>query len=110
MWKEEIVMFECELRRDSAELVTVTVKGSLVLGSPTERLRSCLKAVTDRYSTIRVDATELKFMDSSGLGELVLAHSEADAFGGKVELIGATKHIRNLLVLTKLVTVFGANA
>jgi anti-sigma B factor antagonist len=102
-------MFEYEIRRDSVDQVTVQIKGTLVLGSPTNRLRACLKTVTDRYPKILIEATDLKNMDSSGLGELVLAHAEAKAHGGTVELIGATKHIRNLLVLTKLVTVFGVS-
>jgi anti-sigma B factor antagonist len=102
-------MFDCEMKRDSAERVTVKIRGSLVLGSPTDRLRECLRTLTDRYPAIRIDATELKFMDSSGLGELVLARAEAKALGGEVELVGATKNIRDLLVLTKLVTVFGVS-
>ena len=100
-------MFEYEMRRDGPEQVTVQIRGSLVLGSPTDRLRACLQAVTDRYPKIRVDAENLDYMDSSGLGEMVRAHSDAAAHGGVVELVGATKRIRNLLVLTKLVTVFG---
>ena len=102
-------MFEYEMRRDGPERVTVQLRGSLVLGEPTERLRECLRTVTDRYRTVNVDATNLKFMDSAGLGDLVRAHLDAASHGGVVELAGATKRIRNLLVLTKLVTVFGAD-
>jgi len=99
-------MFECEVRKDTATRVTVRIRGALALGSATDRFRACLAAVTDRYQTILVDAAELKQIDSAGLGELVRAQSDAKAHGGVVRPVGANEPIRNLMVLTKLVTVF----
>jgi anti-anti-sigma factor len=99
-------MFDYDLNRTSASGVSVRLRGDLVLGVPTERFRSCLEALTDRYAEIELDLSELRRADSAGLGALVRVHSDAHANGGLVRLVGAGKGIKDLLVLTKLVTVF----
>jgi anti-anti-sigma factor len=103
-------MFHYELRREGTERVTVQIEGHLVLGEPTRQFRDCLATVTDRYSMIVVDAVGLDYLDSAGLGELVRARSDAAAAGGVLALVGATRRIRDLLVLTKLLAVFDAES
>jgi len=53
-----------------------------------------------------VNLTGVAYVDSAGLGELVRAHSTAARQGGRVKLIGITKKINDLLIITKLATVF----
>ncbi len=45
-------------------------------------------------------------MDSSGLGTLVSVHVSVSRKGGRTAIVGAGAHIRNLLVLGRLLTVF----
>jgi anti-sigma B factor antagonist len=45
-------------------------------------------------------------MDSAGLGELVQAYSTVKKQGGKLKLVNPTKRLHDLLVITKLSTVF----
>jgi anti-sigma B factor antagonist len=45
-------------------------------------------------------------MDSAGLGELVQAYSTVAKQGGKLKLVSPTKRLQDLLVITKLATVF----
>lgn len=99
-------MFETDVRRNRGEQVTVRVRGSLVLGEATVRFRACLQSVTDRYGTIVVEASQLERIDSAGLGELVRAYSDARSHGAVIRLEGVQARIHDLLVLTKLVTVF----
>jgi anti-sigma B factor antagonist len=49
---------------------------------------------------------EVSFMDSSGIGELVRCYHSAKRDGGQVKLLNLTKKIRELLAITKLLTVF----
>lgn len=102
-------MFDYFLNRTSADGVSVTLRGDLVLGVPAERFRSCLQALTDRYGEIELDVSGLRRVDSAGLGALVQAHSDARTNGGVVRLVGAEKGVKDLLVLTKLVTVFSGD-
>jgi anti-sigma B factor antagonist len=45
-------------------------------------------------------------MDSSGLGELVAAHTTVSRAGGQIKLVNLTKRIHDLLTITRLATVF----
>jgi anti-sigma B factor antagonist len=49
------------------------------------------------------------YVDSSGLGEMVACHGSAVRGGGEVKLANAGKKINDLLIMTKLLTVFDAH-
>jgi len=53
-----------------------------------------------------VDLGEVKFMNSSGLGMLIGALTTVRNAGGNLKLARASDKIEQLLVVTKLVTVF----
>lgn len=55
---------------------------------------------------ILMNLAELTYVDSAGLGELVAAHSTASRQGGRISLTNVGKRIEDLLVLTRLLTVF----
>ena len=103
-------MFEYEVRRGIGEQVTILLRGSLLLGTATDLFRACLQTVTDRYASILLDINDLKRIDSAGLGELLTAQATASAHGGVIRLAGATGRVRDVLILTKLVTVFSEPA
>ena len=45
-------------------------------------------------------------MDSAGLGQLVQAYATTKNKGGALKLVNVTKRLRDLLIVTKLLTVF----
>ncbi len=45
-------------------------------------------------------------IDSTGLGELIASYNTLDKKGGRVKLLHLTKRVRELMTLTKLLTVF----
>jgi len=50
--------------------------------------------------------SDVNYIDSSGLGELVSAFTTAKNQGASVKLLGLTKKVKDVLQLTKLYTVF----
>ena len=48
----------------------------------------------------------VSYVDSAGLGQLVQAYSTATNHGGTLKLANVANRLRDLLVVTKLVTVF----
>ena len=50
--------------------------------------------------------TDVNYVDSSGIGELVRTYTTITKEGGELKLLNLTKKIRELLVITKLLTVF----
>ena len=45
-------------------------------------------------------------IDSTGLGELIASYNTLDKKGGRVKLLHLTRKVRELMILTKLLTVF----
>ncbi len=45
-------------------------------------------------------------MDSSGLGELMKVYSDIQPRGGQIGVINVDKHVKNLIVMARLITVF----
>ena len=48
----------------------------------------------------------MSYVDSAGLGELVQAYVTARKRDGSLKLLNVTKRLRDLLVVTRLLTVF----
>ncbi len=48
----------------------------------------------------------MNYIDSSGIGELVRTYTTVTNEGRQLKLLNLTKKIRELLVITKLLTVF----
>lgn len=52
------------------------------------------------------DFKEVTGMDSSGLGALMKVYSDIHPRGGKIAVINVNKHVKNLIVMARLITVF----
>ena len=52
------------------------------------------------------DFKEVTGMDSSGLGALMKVYTKIHPHGGKIAVINVNKHVKNLIVMARLITVF----
>jgi anti-sigma B factor antagonist len=57
---------------------------------------------------ILLNLKSVKNIDSSGIGELIANYTTVSRDGGQLKLLNLTEKIQNLLVITKLLTVFDA--
>ena len=55
---------------------------------------------------IVIDLSRVSYVDSAGLGQLVQAYATTKNKGGALKLVNVTKKLKDLLVVTKLLTVF----
>ena len=58
------------------------------------------------HKKIVLDLGGVSYVDSAGLGQLVQIHATTKNNGGSLRLANVTKRLKDLLVVTKLVTVF----
>ena len=58
---------------------------------------------------VLVDLNRVDFIDSSGLGALVMARRKARELGGDVVLVGAGEQVREVLALTNLRELFAVH-
>ena len=94
----------------SREVDGVTVldlSGRITLGEGSVQLREAVRDLISKGSKhILLNMSEVNYIDSSGLGELVSAFTTAKNQGASVKLLGLTKKVKDVLQLTKLYTVF----
>lgn len=97
-----------ELHEKKVEgIVILELDGRLVVGPESGEVRQKVKQLVDDHSAnIIVDLKKVDFIDSTGLGTLVVAHTQTQKAGGAMKLLNVSKRNLQLLVLTKLSTVF----
>ena len=79
----------------------------LILGAGAEGLRDKVRSLLQQgQQQFIVNLAKVSYMDSSGLGELVQAYATVTKQGGALKLLHLTTRLRDLLVITKLATVF----
>ena len=90
------------------EGVTVMdLSGRITLGEGSVALREAVRqALAAGSKNILLNVADVNYVDSAGLGELVGAYTSVKNAGGNLKLLNISKKIKDLLVITKLLTVF----
>jgi anti-sigma B factor antagonist len=93
----------------NGDVTIVDASGKLVLGEETSALRAKIRElVAGGSKRIILNLADVSYMDSSGLGELIGAHTTVTTAGGEMKLLHLAKRVHDLLKITKLYTVFEA--
>lgn len=93
--------------RSKEGIVILDAKGQIVAGDGADRLRERLKALAETGSANAIlNLAGVDYIDSSGLGALVMSFSALRKKEGTLKLLNLTRRNVELLVLTKLETVF----
>jgi len=80
--------------------ITLNKGGDVLLK---DKVQSLLQ---QNQKNILLDMSGVSYVDSAGLGELVQAYATTKNRGGALKLVAVTKRLKDLLVVTKLLTVF----
>ncbi len=88
-------------------VVIVDIVGQLKLGQATGVLRNVVHGLLgEGYKNIVLNLSDVLNVDSCGVGELVSAHTAVRNQGGDLKLMHLSKHVKNLLHITRLFTIF----
>ncbi|MFZ5633216.1 MAG: STAS domain-containing protein [Bacillota bacterium] len=71
-------------------------------------LRNSLERELDNNAEVRhivVNLSDVKYIDSSGLGVLLGRYRRVSRDGGKMFIVGATKHVRKILEMSGLLRI-----
>ena len=89
------------------EIAFVDVVGSVYGSRGDAKLSDKVRSLTQQgFTRVLVDLGRVTYMDSSGLGDLIEAYASTKKAGGALKLMHVEKRLRDLLTITKLVTVF----
>ena len=93
--------------KDDGHVTIVTVDGDLTIGESESLFkRTVIRLLEEGKVNLLVDLRRVNFLDSSGLGALVRAMTNAQKEGGQTKLLGAGPQVKKLLEMTKLDSVF----
>jgi len=93
--------------RDVEGILVLDLQGRIVAGESAGTLRErAYKAAAAENRNVVLNMKGVDYIDSSGLGTLVAAHSTLTNAGGGLALMNLSKRSAELLILTKLATVF----
>lgn len=93
--------------RQVGDVTVVDVAGRITLGEGASTLRENIRdLVAKGNKKILLNLSDVSYIDSSGIGELVSAYTTVTNQGGTLKLLGLTKRVKDLLQITKLYTVF----
>jgi anti-sigma B factor antagonist len=95
-------------QRVVGEVAIIQVLGDITLGKGgdvilKDKIQSLLQ---QGYRKLLLDMGNVSYVDSAGLGQLVQVYATTSHLGGSLKLLNLTKRLKDLLVLTKLLTVF----
>jgi anti-sigma B factor antagonist len=80
-------------------VLVLQVDGELDIGSA-DALREALDAAEREGDVVRVDASGVRFLDSTALGVLLASAQRLSARGGRLELMNVSPAVRRILDMT----------
>ena len=97
-----------EIHEREREGVTILdVSGRLIVGQSSGALRERIgQAVAAGQRNVVLNLSGVDYIDSTGLGTMVLCYRNMQSAGGALKLLNLNRRELELLVLTKLTTVF----
>jgi anti-sigma B factor antagonist len=103
-------MAELEVtERQAGDVTILDMSGAVRMGEGSIQLRNAIRGLVDGgKKNILLNLRGVKNVDSSGIGELIANYTTVSRDGGQLKLLNLTEKIQNLLVITKLLTVFDA--
>ena len=92
--------------QEKGDVSILVLDGQLAAGGD-EMFREAIDTLLSSNRTkILVDFTEVTFMDSVGIGELVSSFRTVKRFGGALKILKPSKTIQDTLSLTQLLPIF----
>jgi anti-sigma B factor antagonist len=93
--------------RKVGEIVILELSGKITIGEGSVQLREAVSRLLEAgRNRIILNLSAVSYVDSSGIGELVSRYTTTKNAGGRLKLLNLPKKIKDLLMITKLLTVF----
>jgi anti-sigma B factor antagonist len=88
------------------EVTVLDIDGNLAREENAQFRTRVAAAINAGARKMILNLAGVSHMDSSGLGELISCYTSIQKLGGSIKLLSPNHRLQNLLVITKLITVF----
>ena len=93
--------------RQVGDVTVIDAAGRITLGEGASVFRDTIRDLSAKGDKkILLNLSEVSYIDSSGIGEMVSGFTNVTNHGGQLKLLGLSKKVKDLLQITKLYTVF----
>ena len=93
--------------RQVGSVTILDISGRITVGEGNVILREIVRDFAEKgQKSIVLNLAEVHYIDSSGIGELVKAHTTIRNQGGQLKLANLNKRVHDLLEMTRLSAVF----
>ena len=93
--------------RETAQAAILDMSGRLTLGEALGDFRDSIReALAGEQKNILLNLAEVSYIDSSGLGQMIGSYATITSRGGQMKLLNLQKKVKDLMQITKLMTVF----
>lgn len=93
--------------RQAGDVTILDMSGKVTIGEGSVALRNTIRRLLgEGKKKILLNLSDVGYIDSSGIGELVSSFTAVNKEGGSLKLLNLTQKIQDLLAITKLLTVF----
>lgn len=93
--------------RKANDVVIVDLDGKLTMGLGDQILRDAIdELLAEGWKKIVLNMSQVSFMDSAGVGELVAGLRTAASFGARLKLVNASERAHSTLYVARLLPVF----
>ena len=93
--------------RKAGDIAILDISGRLTIGEPVLLLHETIRQLlADGAPNVILHLGEVNYIDSAGLGELITTHTSCRNRSGQAKLLNLSKIVKDLLQMTKLLTVF----
>ena len=89
------------------DVTILDLKGKMTLGEGDELLKDKINSLASQgHKKLVLNLEAVPYIDSAGLGEIVRTYTSISRQSGRLKLLNVSKRIQDLLVITKLITIF----
>ena len=93
--------------RQVGDVTVIDATGRITLGEGASTFRDTIRDLASKGGKkLLVNLSDVSYIDSSGIGEMVSGFTTVTNHGGQLKLLGLSKRVKDLLQITKLYTVF----
>lgn len=94
-------------QRQAGDVSILDLSGEVRIGDSATALRGAIRdLVAGSKKKILLNLAGVRYIDSSGIGELIANYTTVGRSDGQLKLLNLTDKVQDLLVITKLLTVF----
>ncbi|HHS12161.1 MAG TPA: anti-sigma factor antagonist [bacterium] len=93
--------------KEIGDVTVMAIKGNMMGGPETISVHDNIKGLINQgKSKVVIDLSQVKWMNSSGLGTMMGCLTSLKNAQGDLKLSGVTEKVKSLFMITKLITLF----